>query len=77
MRSLIEKLERVAADPNVNPVAREGARRDADGYRQALAVKGHAVPHPTDKDLAMNALGALLASTMPSDLDEDFCERGQ
>lgn len=31
--------------------------------------------HPTDKDLFLNALGALLAATMESDRDEDHCER--
>lgn len=31
-------------------------------------------PHPTEKDLFLNALGSLLASTMVSDLDEDLCE---
>lgn len=31
-------------------------------------------PHKTDKDLFMNALGALLASTMRSEFDDD-CER--
>lgn len=45
---------------------------------EALCKPHHAAdktrPHPTDKDLFMNALGALLASTMPDEFDRDDCE---
>lgn len=52
-------LEMVAGDTSL--------RIDGEGFIRSQ-------PHPTDKDMFMNALGALLASTMRSDLDDDYCE---
>lgn len=59
---------------------REGCDTPASVFRPTEAIcKPHHIadktsPHKTDKDMFLNTLGALLASTMRSEFDDDDCE---